>query len=97
GGLERWLSRPDGDDGAGRSHRLSRLNERLLARSPLDVDIRVESRCGAEPDGLHAGVPHHPGVARCSATRVDVDRELPGPAARRYGCSEAGAALVEGG
>ncbi len=60
-------------------------------------DHRVESRGRAEPDGVHARLPHHPLVARSRAAGDDADRELPGPAPWRCRRVEARTALVEGG
>ena len=82
--------------GAAMTHqRAGRITRR--GRSSADHDPRVEPRGGAEPDGVHAGVPHHPRVARRCAAGADADRELPGPAARRPGCDRPREALVEGG
>ena len=60
------------------------------------ADDRDDPADGTEPDGVHAGVSHHPRVARRRAAGNDVDRELPRPAARRCGRAEAGTAVVEG-
>ena len=43
----------------------------------------LAARAGAEPDGVHAGLPHHPGVARRGVPGDHADRQLPRPAPRR--------------
>ena len=52
---------------------------------------------GAEPDGVHARLPHHPGFARRRLPGDHADRQLPRPAQGRPGCPAAGPAMVEGG
>ena len=51
---------------------------------------------GAQPDGVHARLPHHPGVAWRGVPGDDADRQLPRPAPRRRGRAAARPALVEG-
>src|SRR3954454_19918623 len=60
------------------------------------VGVGLEPRGRPQPDGLHAGVPHHPGVAGRRAAGDDADRQLQGTASRRRRRAAAGAAVVEG-
>src|SRR5690348_14210498 len=55
---------------------------------------RVKPRSGAEPDGVHPRVPHHPRVAGRGVPGDHADRELPRVAPRRRRCAAARAALV---
>ena len=68
------LGRRPGDPSATRRERMRRQRsgagtERPRRRGARDADARVEPRGGAEPDGVHARLPHHPGVARGGAAR----------------------------
>ena len=65
-----------------------------LARRYVGPDGRPGA-VGALADGVHAGLPHHPGAAGCVLGGDDADRELPGDQARRRGRAAAGAAVVE--
>ena len=63
----------------------TRSSRRFLATGP-----------GAEPDGVHAGVPHHPRVDGCGLPGDDADRQLQGPAPQRRGRPPPRRAMVEG-
>src|SRR4051794_7375886 len=56
----------------------------------------LESRGGAEPDGIHARVPHHPRVAGRRVPGDHADRELPRSAPWRRRRAATRPALVEG-
>ena len=66
-----------------------------LSRTSYPIAL-ASSSAGAEPDGVHAGVPHRPRLARRGLPGDDADRQLHRAAPRRRRRAAARAALVEG-
>ena len=68
----------------------------MLTDALASVAVRHRSGAvGPVADGLHPGVPHHPGAAGGVVVGDDPDRQLPRHQARRPRRDAAGAALVE--
>ena len=100
------VSRPGAPDARPRRGRGDRLERRRatepdrrggleVARGP-ELAAVLGARAGAQPDGVHPRVPHHPGVPRRRLPGDDADRQLPGIAHATTRSRSAGAALVEG-
>ena len=65
------------------TRRADHRGERVARGFRRGGDARVDTRGGEKPDGVHARLPHHPGVAGRGAAGDDADRQLPGPAPQR--------------
>ena len=78
--------------------RLRRLGsaDGLARRRPRPAGRLTRTAARAKPDGVHAGLPHHPRVPRGGLPGHHADRQLARAAPRRRDRADAGAAVVEG-